>query len=282
MVTYRQTVSSNRWKSRDGQYRGERKPLINNNWNIRLEWFNITDYNKYIGKQYGKLKILKVERDYENKITYATAECDCGNVIKARLGLITSGDKKSCGCLKHGVKRMQSNNIIDLSGFKIGKITVTESSNRRASNGSIMWNYKCECGNTGIACGTDIRRGQILSCGCSKVESRPSKYEITVENFLKSKNIKYNREFRFDDCRNKNPLPFDFYLPDFNTCIECQGQQHYYPIEHFGGVENYNKIILRDKIKKEYCEKNSIKLLYIPYTLNEDEIQLLLLKKLTP
>ena len=247
-----------------------------------MEWFNITDYDKYIGKQYGKLNIIKVERDYKNKITYATAKCDCGNIIKVKLGYITSGDKKSCGCLKPGIKKMNSKNKIDLSGFKIGKITVTEPSDKRAKNGSIKWNYKCECGNIGIACGSDIRRGQILSCGCSKVKNRPSKYEITVENFLNSNNIKYNREFRFDDCRNKNPLPFDFYLPDFNICIECQGQQHYYPVEHFGGIDNYNNIILRDKIKMEYCKQHSIELLYIPYTLNEEEIQLYLLKKLTP
>lgn len=172
--------------------------------------------------------------------------------------------------------------MINLSGFKIGKITVTEPSIKRASNGSIMWNYKCECGNVGLACGSDIKRGQILSCGCSKVERRPSKYEIIVEDFLISKKISYNREFRFEDCRNKNPLPFDFYLPDFNTCIECQGQQHYYPIEYFGGAENYNKVVFRDKIKKEYCENNSIQLLYIPYKLSEKEIQLYLSKKLTP
>lgn len=228
------------------------------------------------------MNILKVERDYESKITYATAKCDCGNIIKTRLGLITSGDKKSCGCLKHGVKKMCAKNILDLSGFKIGKITVTTPSDKRASNGAIMWNYECECGNTGVACGSDIKRGQILSCGCSKVENRPSKYEIIVEKILNSKNIRYNKEFRFNDCRNKNTLPFDFYLPDFNVCIECQGQHHYYPIEHFGGIENYNKVVLRDKIKMEYCKENSIELIYIPYTLNEEEIQLYLLKKLTP
>ena len=75
----------------------------------------------------------------------------------------------------------------------------------------------------------------------------------------------------FKDCKDKNPLPFDFYLPEYNMCIEYQGQQHYYPVEIFGGKKTFEKQQKHDNIKKEYCQKNNITLFEIPYYSNLDE-----------
>ena len=73
---------------------------------------------------------------------------------------------------------------------------------------------------------------------------------------------------RFSDCRYKLPLPFDFYLLDYNICIEYHGIQHYEPRSKFGGEIEYEKTILRDTIKKEYCLKQNIPLLIISYNEN--------------
>lgn len=43
---------------------------------------------------------------------------------------------------------------------------------------------------------------------------------------------------------------FNFYLLEYNIAIECQGIQHYQPIEFFGGKKAYNDLIRRDKLKK--------------------------------
>lgn len=87
--------------------------------------------------------------------------------------------------------------------------------------------------------------------------------ERLVEIFLKSKNIKYESQKKFSKCKHKSLLSFDFYLPDYNTCIEFNGLQHYHPVDIFGGVENYKIIKLRDNIKNDFCEKNNIKLIVI-------------------
>ena len=50
---------------------------------------------------------------------------------------------------------------------------------------------------------------------------------------MNSKNIIFLPQHRFKDCVDKIPLPFDFYLPDYNTCIEFNGIQHYKPKEYF-------------------------------------------------
>ena len=54
----------------------------------------------------------------------------------------------------------------------------------------------------------------------------------------------------------------DFYLPDFNIAIECQGGQHFSPIDLFGGEEFFNKTLLRDGIKNKLCAEHGIKIIY--------------------
>ena len=78
------------------------------------------------------------------------------------------------------------------------------------------------------------------------------------------------------------PLPFDFYLHDYNVCIEYDGIQHFKPIEYFGGEEAFQKRQLNDKIKTEYCIDNHITLIRLPYTLSEDEIKNIVLNIWNP
>ena len=94
---------------------------------------------------------------------------------------------------------------------------------------------------------------------------------MKVSKFLKENNINYKIQYRFKDCRYKLPLPFDFYLPDHNTCIEYDGEQHFSSNCYFGGKERNNeqlfeKIKIRDNIKNEYCKNNGIQLVRIKYT----------------
>jgi len=95
-----------------------------------------------------------------------------------------------------------------------------------------------------------------------------SKGEREIRLWIKENIITYIPQHRFNDCRNKNPLPFDFYLPDYNVCIEYQGEQHFKAKDCFGGEDGFNKIQKHDKIKRVYCINNNIPLLEIKY--NED------------
>lgn len=74
----------------------------------------------------------------------------------------------------------------------------------------------------------------------------------------------------------------DFYLPQYNIAIECQGVQHFKPVEYFGGEATFKGIVERDKIKKELCEEHGIKLLYYsnlgieyPYEVFENKQELI-------
>ena len=91
--------------------------------------------------------------------------------------------------------------------------------------------------------------------------------------YLNDLNIKYIMQKRFELCKDIKMLPFDFYLPEYNLCIEYDGIQHFIP-QSFGSQMDKNKMFKKvkdhDKIKDRYCKKNGIKLLRIPYTRNKD------------
>lgn len=74
-------------------------------------------------------------------------------------------------------------------------------------------------------------------------------------------------QFKFIDCINIKPLPFDFKVKlcnDIYFLIEYQGKQHYTSESWFS--ENLEDIQKRDKIKFDYCKDNNINLLIIKYT----------------
>lgn len=90
-----------------------------------------------------------------------------------------------------------------------------------------------------------------------------SKGELLINNFLISNNIFFKPQYKFPYCKNIRVLPFDFYLPDYNICVEFDGMQHYKSVKHFGGDKIFIEQQLKDKIKSDYCIKNNIKLIRI-------------------
>ena len=120
--------------------------------------------------------------------------------------------------------------------------------------------HRCKkCGNEWNAKPIHTMRGH----GCTVCNE--SHGERGISRWLVDKNINNIPQCRFDDCRDKQPLPFDFYLPELNVAIEYQGRQHYESVEIFGGEKQLLIQKNNDNIKREYCKNNNIKLLEIPY-----------------
>ena len=68
----------------------------------------------------------------------------------------------------------------------------------------------------------------------------------------------------------------DIYIPSIQTGIEYQGQQHYEPVEHFGGNEHFAKQRKLDQKKRKLCKEHNVRLIEWPYT---EEIKLENLQK---
>lgn len=141
------------------------------------------------------------------------------------------------------------------------------------NSGQYVW-WKCkECGYEWESRIVDRSKNK----GCSKCIQ--SKGENIIQCYLYNNNIVNYFQYKFDDCRNINSLPFDFYLPLYNCCIEYQGIQHYEPIEFFGGEKQFQLQQKLDQIKRNFCRNNNIKLIEIPYW-DFDNIEQILAKEL--
>lgn len=106
--------------------------------------------------------------------------------------------------------------------------------------------------------------------GCDKCTE--SKGEKSVAAILNNLGLLYEREKRFDTCRNSNPLPFDFCIPSHRVLIEYQGRGHYQPIECWGGTKDLRRVQLHDQIKRDWAAANGYDLIEIPYTADVDEV----------
>lgn len=106
-----------------------------------------------------------------------------------------------------------------------------------------------------------------------------SRGELNVEKYLIENKINYIPQKRFDDCRDKKPLPFDFYLPKYNLIIEVMGLQHEKIVEYFGGEDGYIYRQEHDRRKREYAKQNNINLLEI-WHYDIDNIESILMQKI--
>ena len=92
-----------------------------------------------------------------------------------------------------------------------------------------------------------------------------SKLENKVKSFLEKNNIKYISQYKNKEILGLQRL--DFYLPKEKIAIECQGEQHFKPID-FGGLgkewakNTFGINTNRDKKKLKNCLNNGIKLFY--------------------
>ena len=83
---------------------------------------------------------------------------------------------------------------------------------------------------------------------------------LEIKRILDNLSIHYETEYRFNDCKDNRSLPFDFYIPSKNMCIEYDGEQHFMPIRFSKNAtqeqinNDFESRKRRDKIKDNYCK----------------------------
>ena len=115
----------------------------------------------------------------------------------------------------------------------------------------------------------EIKPNNFLS-GQRCPKCRESKGEAAVSATLEKLRINHETQAKFDGCKYRRPLPFDFAVYNANSellgLIEYDGEQHFHAIDAFGGERRLKGTQRRDAIKTKYCADNGIPLLRIPYT----------------
>lgn len=114
---------------------------------------------------------------------------------------------------------------------------------------------------------TNINR----KCCCKEWQSKPN---LKIKEILDKHNIVNIPEYTINDCKYINKLKFDFFLPDYNTVIEYQGEWHYFDFKNNLTIQQK-----RDKTKREYCKNNDIEEIEIPYW-NYNKVEEIILEKI--
>lgn len=228
-----------------------------------------------VGDVFGRLTVLQVLEEWssDNRRLFLV-QCSCAKktVFKVVGKALLSGNTKSCGRLqKEWAIKKNKQGILDLSGQRIGFLTPIERlSSQKGKQGK--WLCRCDCGNyTEVSVGElrrslygDDTRHSTFSCGCAA----KSVGEKRIKNLLDEMGIEYQREKSFNDCVNPKThyhLRYDFYLPQYNCCIEYDGSTHFFANGGWNTEENFLGIKERDAIKNTFCLEHNIKLVRIPY-----------------
>lgn len=220
-------------------------------------------YKDLVGLKFGHLtvtdKLGTIVKNNGNKVIEWRCRCDCGNLTTAKTTDLTQRKKQSCGCTRF----QRSYN--DLTGMKFGKLTVIKRiEDKITSSGRkrMLYNCICDCGNECNVYGESLMSNNAKSCGCIK-----SYGEYAVKQFLTENLVSFETQKKYSDLIgiNGGKLSYDFFLPQYNLLIECQGGQHYSPVEQWGGEQLFIKQQEHDKRKKEYAQKHNIELFIIDY-----------------
>lgn len=206
------------------------------------------------GKRFDNLEILEFVKRNKNKHIILRCKCDCGNIFETDWDGIRNGNTHSCGKC----------NINYLIGKRFGKLVVQKYVRTRKMR---EFECLCDCGNTIIVNYYALHSGHTKSCGCIN-----SGLEVDCINYFIEHNIPFKKNVRFDDLvgTKQGQLSYDFMVGNF--LIECQGLQHYKPIEHFGGEEKFEIQQSHDKLKREYAENNGYVLIEIKYNEAPSEV----------
>lgn len=231
---------------------------------------------------HGEFTILTKKEDYIN--TYQKIKIKhnlCGKILDKSIHDLFRGR----GCKECSIKK-NVNNLSDVNtkSFKeikdrINKIyggsfeIITDEENYINTKNRIKIKHK-SCGNY-----WNPIVNNLLLKNTSCPHCRQSSLEAEINSFLIDNNIEFIVQKHFSWLGLQT---LDFYLPKYNTAIECQGGQHFKVIEHFGGYNGFKNRIELDERKRKLCNEHNVKLLYYsnlgieyPYKVIEDKDELL-------
>lgn len=229
------------------------------------------------GREFGLLTVIGRVEDTvtaggNRKATYLCHCAGCDSLIEVTGGELRNG-QKSCGCAK-GLFVSESK-IKDLTDMRFGKLVAKSMTGEQTSGGNMLWWCVCDCKNVCVVNSRALLSGNTGSCGCALLST--SKLELYVTQYFDGCKPgafdHYESQVRFDDLRGVSggKLSYDFGLYDadgnLNCLIECQGVQHYKPVDRFGGDMKFEVQQFHDGLKREYAANHGIKLIELPYTL---------------
>lgn len=115
------------------------------------------------GKRYGRLTVLRLDKQRDNAKSSWLCQCDCDNECVVTAYSLHYQKRKSCGCLHRELNTVQSAN---LENQVFGRLTALCRTSERNKRGSILWKCRCECGTEINVSQDSLIKECFKSCGC--------------------------------------------------------------------------------------------------------------------
>ena len=158
----------------------------------------------------GKFELIK----YKDTSSKCTIECLNCHTKKEMIYGNLMAEKRKCRCESDNyfnlLRQEKEDELIDYCNNNQYKLL-----ERYKTNKDKILIKHIVCGFEWKISPSNLKRG----FGCPKCAE--SKMEKETSKFLDEFNIEYIQQYKFEECKNIFPLPFDFYLPKYNICIEC-------------------------------------------------------------
>lgn len=197
---------------------------------------------------FGELTVLEKTEERNQGAVVWKCKCNCGTIVFWPGDRLQQTKRPNCGCKKRE----------NLVGQVFNKLTVIKEV--ESSSNIRKWLCQCECGNNTIVAGPDLKRGQVIGCGCGK-----SIGEYNIMKCLLENGILFKKEYGFKDLYDRQQLRYDFAILDEDgnvlRLIEFDGKQHQDINNKWYSLD----IVRHDKMKNEYARNNNIPLVRIPY-----------------
>ena len=214
--------------------------------------------NDLIGQKFGRLTVLyKMGTDKVGHIIWK-CRCDCGNDVDVLATNLIQQYTQSCGCMHSEVCSERGE---DLIGQKFGKLTVIS----LASIYPRKYLCNCECGGQAVVQSSNLKNHHTQSCGCIV-----SLGQEKINTYLSSHHIRFKPEYSVSIVGFKGLARYDFAVLNENNeakiLIEYHGRQHYEVANSWNDSEDdLLERQMKDKLKREWANKNNIPLYEIPY-----------------
>lgn len=129
------------------------------------------------GQKFGRLTVIGRGEDYiapsGKRRPRWLCQCECGGTALTQAPALKSGKATSCGCFqREHARRVVTGNhekrIADISGERFGRLVAEKPLGK--IDGKYRWLCRCDCGNEVVHIVSQLRSGNVRSCGCLRNE----------------------------------------------------------------------------------------------------------------
>lgn len=186
-------------------------------------------------KKFGKLLVIeRSEKKSKGREVIWDCQCDCGKTVAVSSRSLRNGLTKSCGCLHK----------LNLKGQKFGRLTVLEMD--KVIKNKTMWKCLCDCGNEVSVFGSNLKRGNSLSCGCMANEMLSKRMTTHKKSYTRIYGIWIGMKQR---CFNPNVKSYSNYgQKGIRVCDEWMGENGFQNFYDWSMLNGYNDELSIDRI----------------------------------